>query len=32
MFTEAGKQIFGPVLKDVIAGAERDLADGKTAF
>jgi hypothetical protein len=32
MFTEAGKQIFGPVLKDVILRAEKDLAAGKMAF
>jgi hypothetical protein len=32
MFTEAGKQIFGPVLKDVIAHAEEDLAAGRTNF
>ncbi len=32
MFTEAGKQIFGPVLRDVVARAEEDLAAGKTAF
>lgn len=32
MFTEAGKQIFGPVMAQVIAQAEKDVAAGRKSF
>jgi hypothetical protein len=32
MFTEAGKQIFGPVMTQVIAQAEKDVAAGRKSF
>ncbi len=32
MFTEAGKQIFGPVMAQVIVRAEQDMAQGRNSF
>lgn len=32
LFTEAGKQIFGRVMTEVIARAEKDLAEGRETF
>ena len=32
MFTEAAKQLFGPVMTQVIAAAEKDIAEGREMF
>lgn len=32
MFTDAGKQLFGPVMVDVIAQAEQDIINGRESF
>lgn len=32
MFTNAGKQLFGPAMSQVIAQAEQDIIDGKESF